>query len=311
MSMIQFMSDTGLLPGTTHDISMICAKLGIAGAMQDIQNNHPNDLVSLCMFSRPPYSGEATAEGQFPYARGNLNNSFASISNSLWYPPNSSAADVRPWDPNDLQAPAAHGDYDANTATDYGLMLAYNQLSSAAALQSANVSGQSVAAGGFGRVGAQKLVILETDGMVNQASTATFTNAGAYNSYYNLNPFGTVSASGAAADTSALNVGTQICNMTTNASNPGFSTPQMPVVIQCIAFGAIFEPTASGSEQSSAVAFLQSLSALGGTTFPSSSTDPVNGYKWCIGTLSQRRAKLQQAFTTIMDQANQSIILVK
>ena len=113
MTMIQFMSDTGLLPGTTHDISMICAKLGIAGAMQDIQSNHPNDLVSLCMFSRPPYSGEATADGQFPYARGNLGNNFTSISNSLWYPPNSSTADIRPWDPNDLQAPAAHGDFDS------------------------------------------------------------------------------------------------------------------------------------------------------------------------------------------------------
>ena len=41
------MSDTGLLPGTTHDISMVAAKLGIAGALQDIQNNHPNDMVSL------------------------------------------------------------------------------------------------------------------------------------------------------------------------------------------------------------------------------------------------------------------------
>ena len=68
MTMIQFMSDTGLLPGTTHDISMVVAKLGIAGALQDIQNNHPNDLVSLCMFSRPPFNGEAAAEGQFPYA---------------------------------------------------------------------------------------------------------------------------------------------------------------------------------------------------------------------------------------------------
>ena len=85
----------------------------------------------------------------------------------------------------------------------------------------------------------------------------------------------------------------------------------MPVVIQCIAFGAIFEPTASGSEQTAAVAFLQSLSTLGGTTFPSSASDPTNGYKWCIGTLSQRQAKLQQAFTTVLDQTSQSIILVK
>ena len=108
-----------------------------------------------------------------------------------------------------------------------------------------------------------------------------------------------------------MNVATRICALTTDDTNgPGYATPQMPVVIQCIAFGAIFEPTASGSEQTSAVAFLQNLSTIGGTTFPSSSTDPANGYKWCIGTLSQRQAKLQQAFTTIMDQT-EAIILVK
>ena len=63
--MVQYMSDTGLLPGTTHDISMIAAKLGVAGALQDVKINHPNDLVSLIMFSRPPYSGEPVEVGQF------------------------------------------------------------------------------------------------------------------------------------------------------------------------------------------------------------------------------------------------------
>jgi Flp pilus assembly protein TadG len=310
MTMIQFMSDTGLLPGTTHDISMVVAKLGIAGALQDIQNNHPNHLVSLAMFSRPPFSGEAAAAGQFPYARNNLGNNYTSIANSLWYPPNSSSADVRPWDPNDAQTPRAHGDYDCNTTTDYGLMLAYNQFSSSSVLQNAAVSGQSVPAGGFGRKGAQKIVILETDGMVNQATTATFTNNGSYNSYYNLPPLATVSASSNAPNTSALNVATQICALTTNTSGPGFATPQQPVLIYCIAFGAIFEPTASGSEQSAAVAFLQSLASIGSTTFPSSSSDPTYGYLWCIGTLSQRQSKLQQAFVNILDQT-ESIILVK
>ena len=36
----------------------------------------------------------------------------------------------------------------------------------------------------------------------------------------------------------------------------------------------------------------------------------TNGYKWCIGTLSQRQSKLQQAFTTIMD-STVPIVLVK
>jgi hypothetical protein len=310
MTMIQYMSDTGLLPGTVHDISMVAAKLGIAGALQDIQNNHPNDLVSLCMFSRPPFNGEPTAAGQFPYACNNLGNNYTSIGNSLWYPPNSSSADVRPWGANDQLTPRAHGDYDCNTTTDYGFMLAYNQLSSSSTLQTATANGASVAAGGFGRVGAQKIVILETDGMVNQATTATFSNAGANNSYYNLPPLATVSASGGASDASALNVATQICNQTTNSSAPGFATSQNPVSIYCIAFGAIFEPTASGSEQTSAVTFLQSLATTGGTTFPSSASDPTYGYLWCIGTLSQRQSKLQQAFINIMDQT-ESIVLVK
>jgi len=46
---------------------------------------------------------------------------------------------------------------------------------------------------------------------------------------------------------------------------------------------------------------LQEISTIGGTTFPSSSTDPVNGYKWCIGTIDQRRQKLKQAFLNILD----------
>ena len=86
--------------------------------------------------------------------------------------------------------------------------------------------------------------------------------------------------------------------------------PQRPVEIHCIAFGAVFEPTASGSEQANAIAFLQTLSNTGGTTFPSSASDPNNGYKWCIGTLSDRQSKLQTAFTKILDET-EDIILVK
>ena len=48
---------------------------------------------------------------------------------------------------------------------------------------------------------------------------------------------------------------------------------------------------------------LQNLSAIGGTGFPSSVTDTSSPYyyKICIGTLAQRQARLQAAFTTIMD----------
>jgi len=302
-TMIQYMLDTGLMPGTGQDVSMIAAKLGIQGAFQDIQNNHPNDLVSLIMFSRPNYSGEPTCVGQFTQPQVALTNNYSNLINALWYPPNSGTNDVTPWDPNGLLTPRAHGDYDANTATSYGLMLAYNQFSSSTALQSANI-------GGWGRKGADKLLILETDGMANQASTVSAVNSGAYNSYYNTAPLGTASASGASADTDAINIATVITSLNTTANPiPGFSTASSPVTIQCIVFGAIFEPGASGSDQSDAVGLMQSISTLGNTVFPSSSTDPVNGYKWCIGTLAQRQALLQQAFVNAMDK-EVSIILV-
>jgi Flp pilus assembly protein TadG len=303
MTMIQYMLDTGLLPGTAQDVSMIAAKLGIQGALQDIQNNHPNDQVALIMFSRPGFAGEPTAAGQFSQPQITLTNNYNNLINALWYPPNSSTSDVRPWDANGLQTPRAHGDYDANTATSYGLMLAYNQFSSSTALQAANI-------GGFGRKGAEKLLVLETDGMANVSSTVGTVNNGAYNSYYNTPPLATISASGNNADTDAINVATVITSLnTTNNPIPGFSTVTDTVTIQCIVFGAIFESGASGSDQSDAVSLMQSLSTLGGTVFPSSSTDPTNGYKWCIGTLAQRQSKLQQAFTTVMDN-EVSIILV-
>ena len=90
MTMIQYMMDTGLLPGVTTDISMLPAKLGIQGALTDIQNNHPNDLVAMLMFSRPHYSGEPTEVGQFTYPVNSLSHNYTSMINSLWYPPNSS-----------------------------------------------------------------------------------------------------------------------------------------------------------------------------------------------------------------------------
>jgi Flp pilus assembly protein TadG len=302
ITMIQYLLDTGLLPGTANDISMIAAKLGIAGALQDIQNNHPNDLVGLLFYSRPHYQGENTDIGQFSQPQAALGNNYGNMINSLWFPPNSSATDVRPWDANGLQAPRAHGDYCSNTATSYGLMMAYNQFSSSPTLQAAGI-------GGFGRKGAQKLVILETDGMANVATSATMTNMGAYQSYYNVPSVGTISVSGADPASDAINVARQICALDSAGPIPGFSTATNPCTIQCIVFGAIFEPTASGTDQASAVSLMQSISNIGGTVFPGSATGPY-AYKWCIGTLTERQTKLRQAFTNVLD-PEVGIVLVK
>ena len=190
-------------------------------------------------------------------------------------------------------------------------MLAYNQFSSSSFVRSQIVAGQPV--GGLGRKGAQRLVVCEMDGMANYDSIPVngFSNNGPNYSYYNILPGQTLN--GGNYDQNALLQAVQaVCNNSdgtpgnlpgyvNNQGYPGFSTPRKPMIVHTIAFGAIFEPTASGSQAASAVSLLQQISTIGGTVFPSSSTDPTNGYKWCIGNLAQRQAKLVQAFSKIMD----------
>ena len=153
-------------------------------------------------------------------------------------------------------------------------MLAYNQFSTSTTLQTATANGQSVAAGGFGRVGAQKIVILETDGMVNQATDRHVQQRGCLQLLLQSPAVG----HGVGLGQRGRHLGAERrhadLQLDHRAATQVLPRRSMPVVIYCIAFGAIFEPTASGSEQTDAVAFLQSLATIGGTTFPSSSTDP-------------------------------------
>src|SRR5262249_18035210 len=247
MTMIQFMSDTGLLPGTTHDISMYPMKNGVGGALIDIQNNHPNNLVSMILFSRPQFNNDSPGTGTFNNAQFNLTNDYTSMLSSLWWPPNTGTTDARLWDANGLLTPRAHGDYDANTASSYGFMLAYNQFSGSTTLQSPPGGGGAV--GGFGRKGASRLIIFETDGMANVDSVpqSGFSNSGPYNSYYHILPTEVVN-SASYSQTSVLQVVEAICNKDdstpyastpsgcpTPPAYPGYATPNKPVIVQCIA----------------------------------------------------------------------------
>jgi hypothetical protein len=180
---------------------------------------------------------------------------------------------------------------------------------------SSNASLRSAMVGGLGRKGARRLIILETDGMANTTPNASFTNSGAYNSYYNIRPADNFSGSDgwSAGSSGAIAVAQRLCALTTDTTNgPGFATPRKPVTIHCFAFGAIFEPTAEDSQTANALSFVRQISSIGGTGFPSSvmaTTDP-NYYKLCIGTLAQRQAKLRKAFSKILDDGL-AVVLVK
>lgn len=86
---------------------------------------------------------------------------------------------------------------------------------------------------------------------------------------------------------------------TDHAQGPGFARPNSPVTIHCLAFGAIFEPD-SASDNDDLVAMLQSASTAGGTVFPTSSSDPDNGYKWIVGTPEERKQRLRTAIMKCM-----------
>ena len=315
MTMIQFMSDTGLLPGTTHDIAMYPMKTGLGGAIQDIQANHPNDLVAVVPYNRPVYNDDPPVNGAFNVAQYSLSTNYQGMIDSLWVPPNSGSSDVRPWDANAALTPRSHNDFDSNTASCQGLMLAYNQLSSSSTLRALD-QGASPGVGGLGRVGAQRVVIYETDGLsnINTVPALGFNNGGVNDSYYNILPGQTMTHD--YNTTPALfQVAQNICNksdgtsgtpagyasFTPNLGYPGYATASQPASIECLAFGVVFElPSAT---QAGAVSLLQTIAGIGGTTFPSSASDPTDGYRWCTGTITQRETKLRQAFTNIMNKS--------
>jgi hypothetical protein len=288
-------------PGTCHEAPMYACKLGIRAALTDISNNHPNDLVSLAMFSVP--CGSLNDGGRFNRVRVGLSNNYSNMQDSLWYPPatvGNANATVTPYDANNLEVPRAYG----GTCYAMGLMQAYNQFSGNTTLVNYNTAQPAGDAGGNGRHGAQKIIIFETDGAPNTTASATLNNAGAYNSYYSIrynsaNPGASEFPSGisgygdndSTVTTQINNLCTQLCALDT-ASPPGYSTPSKKTLIHCIGFGPDF---AAGSGSAAAnTATLNQMQLIGNVT------DGMPSYKIIYGSQSTVVSGLQQAFTQIL-----------
>src|SRR5262249_18110712 len=144
------------------------------------------------------------------------------------------------------------------TSPGMGFMLAYNQFSSSYSnlrsysMPQAQYRGD---AGGLGRVGAQRLIIFETDGAPNTRAYAVTAGSGA-NTYYpirikdptNLGSNTNVEwpAGGSYSNQEVYDVVSQICALDTAAS-PGFATVRKPVYVHCIGYGSIYDPVNSAS----------------------------------------------------------------
>lgn len=299
------------LPGTCHESPLYACKLGIQAALSDIQNNHPNDRVSLIMYSVPKSSANDTSAGRFNRVRVPLGRDYARMQDSLWYPLSTienPGTTISPYDyANNLEVPRAEG----GTCFAMPLMQAFNQFSANTTLANFDPSPAPAGdAGGLGRKGAQKIVVLETDGLPNTTADATLVNGGAYNSYYKVrynssspgsSDFPTVQAYGNNDPTVTGQIYTicrNICALDT-ASPAGYATPRKPVLIHCIGFGPVYDSGAP--ERAGALATLQQIQYIGSTqASPTDALDTIAPYKIIVGKQSDMIQNLQTAFTIIL-----------
>jgi hypothetical protein len=233
-----------------------------------------------------------------------LTNDYTALINALWYPPGTTtSSQVRPWDPLGTRVPSANGDYDSNTTSCYGFIMGHNQLSSSAAARTAGL-------GGYGRRGSERLIIFESDGMANQGAdlgnkfSSLFVSGTDGDSYYDVSSTivngNTVAPNLVAGGSASADTYTVVDKLVAQESSGGMARSNLPVTIHCLAFGAVFDSGANGTEAANCYTFFQNISTKGGTTFPSSPTDPVNGYKVIIGTQTERKDKLRTAILKTM-----------
>lgn len=303
-------------PGNVHEAQAWACKVGIQTAIDDIQNNHPNDYVGMTFFSTPMYSSSDTS-GRHNNAVVPLGRNYQMLKDSLWFPPstvNSGVTSITPYDADFQNVPRAAG----GTAPMMSFMIAYNLLSSSVSnlrLFAQPTSTYRGNAGGLGRKGANRLVIFETDGAPNTRAYASIVNQGA-DSYYpiriqspaNLSSGSNEFPSGGTFATSEIyTVVQQICAKDT-ASPPGYSNSRKPALVYSIGYGTMFDPSYSSAKQPTALTFLQTVQYYGNT---SSDTNGANFPDWqrIYGTNDQRVARMQTAFTNIMQSGVQVSII--
>jgi len=319
MSMLDFMDNYNQgrrwMPGTAHQAPLWGGKIGFRAAMLDIQKNHPNDYASLTFFSTPEYVNNDG--GAYNRVRAPLGRDYTRMVNSLFFPKDTidnpgTYPEINCYDSARMkEVPRAHG----GTCPTMSLMHAFNQFSANSSLVTyAPSPAPAGEAGGLGRVGAQKMVILMTDGCANVAANASVNNLGPYQSYYQIRLPGEYPSNSTGSFGSVPNqiygVANQICALDT-ANPAGYSTTRKPVLIHSIAYGSLFDPSvAVGASvlRDNALQILQQVQYIGKTQ--SDAGTMLQDYKIITGSTSQRVDRMQQAFQRIM-QDSVSVTLIE
>lgn len=285
-------------------------KAGVRSALDDIKNNHPNDLVGITYF----------AGAKYLTIRAPMSQDWENLKNALYYPKSLLAgiklggaaanAEKRPYTsgfgdalagnvstPTDADLPNGNGGTDPVS----GFATAFNLLSSGTAIP--DLGGMGVAADGTGRRGATKIVIFETDGVPNTWRNFGFTPAGANSYYTRTNTYDDNNSNGDATCISkAIDIVDQIVAPTT--AN-GYSLSNSPARVYPIAFGDLFSSTSTYKGQ--ALNFLQEVAYHGQTG--DSLAAPLPDYQIITGTAQQRIDKLRSSFERILQSGVQVTLI--
>ena len=214
-----------------------------------MQNNHPNDMVSLIMFSTPLTSSSDTGADRFNRVRVGLSQNYTTLTDSLWYPPatvGNPSATVSPYDANNLEVPRAMG----GTCYAMGLMLAYNQFSGNSALLNYNTSTSPASTPAtpaataarrrrrssssrptapqhhrLGQFRQRRSVQLLLQGPLQQNSPAHSEYPTNVNGYSDNDP------------TVVNQIMTLVNQLAAQSTAKGYSTPSKPLLLHCLAFG--------------------------------------------------------------------------
>lgn len=305
-------------PGNIHEAQAWACKVGVQSAIDDIKNNHPSDFIGLCYFSTPVYTSGGS--GQYNAPTVPLGRQYQKLKDSLWFPPTTvtgGATEITPYSSDMSQVPRANG----GTSPGMGFMLAYNLLSGSYSNLRSYPQPQATyrgSIGGLGRRGANRLVIFETDGAPNTASTATIAGSGK-DMYYPVrvyNPANLADSKNAewpgnpAFDANAVyDVVKQICKL---ESDGGHSSRRKPLQIYSLGYGSLFDPANAGTNQQNGLAFLQTVMYHSGTAATTSYKDfpdwlRIYGPNEGSG---GRIERMQTAFTKIM-QAGVQVSLIE
>jgi hypothetical protein len=303
-------------PGTTYEAPSWQLKVGIKAAIDDIKNNHPNDMASMIFFS---------SSYGYNTSRAPMGKQYTLMQNSLFYPfpllntLGDVTASIRPYTLTSASTSNPAGLTDntdtiipnpgTQTSPMLGFMVAYNEFSNATGDWGVVYTG---------RRGAAKVVIFETDGVPNMMSSGTLKQSGSGgpgNWYYSGTGvpswYGNSVSLHVPPKDNARAVVRQIVALET-ANPPGYSTARLPARVHAIGFGELFESYTPSAMKPAALQFLCAVQIDGKTsptppgTWDTDSLDynawyvNLEPYKIITGSATDRIDKIRQAMQRIM-----------